>query len=79
MVSTVKDTLLEPSVKTSLEGQNKETPNFICPICGSKEFIEKYKSNGILGPGGRSRRVHCVCAGCSVMFVDPEKFSRNRA
>ena len=57
------------------EVQHKETPDFICRVCGSKEFKEVSKSNEICGPGGRSWRVYCVCLGCSVIFENPEKFS----
>ncbi len=57
----------------------KRYPDFICPICGSGEYKEEYKGNEIAGPGGKRWRVHYVCAGCSVMFIDPGKFSKNRA
>lgn len=56
----------------------KESANnaeFICPICKATDFEEKYGNNGILGPGGKSFRVYCFCSGCSVVFIDPEKFS----
>lgn len=45
---------------------------FICPICKATDFEEKYDNNGF---GGKSFRVHCVCLGCTVVFIDPEKFS----
>lgn len=49
--------------------------DFVCRICGAKSFDEKYENNGILGPGGKSFRIYCFCSGCSVVFLDPEKFS----
>lgn len=58
------------------EEQNKEPSNFICRICGSREFKEKYENNGIIGPGSRSWIVYYICAGCSVIFKDPKKFSK---
>lgn len=58
---------------------NQKHPDFICPICRSKKFKEEYENNGIFGPGSRSWRVRCVCVGCTVVFIDPEKFSENRA
>ena len=73
--------LTEDGISKKVEGQNrvgdnKKPPDFICRICGSKEFKEVCKSNGIFDPGGRNWRVHCVCTGCSVIFEDPEKFSK---
>jgi rRNA maturation endonuclease Nob1 len=50
--------------------------DFQCPICGSTDYNQITKSNGILGPGGRTWLDHCVCAGCSVMFKDAEKFCK---
>ena len=47
-----------------------------CPICGSETYEKKSKSNGILGPGGYSVKLYCICSGCSVMFKDPERFFR---
>ncbi len=48
--------------------------NFCCPICGSTEYKQITRSNGVLGPGGRTWLDHCVCTGCSVTFNDAEKF-----
>lgn len=48
---------------------------FKCRVCGFDEYKEKFESNGILGPGGRTQRVSCVCKRCSIVFEDPEKFS----
>ena len=45
-----------------------------CPICGSEEYKEIRKSNGILGPGGHSVLQYCICKGCSIMFKDPNVF-----
>ncbi len=53
--------------------QKKE--DFICPICGSKDYSEKTENNGIYGSGGRHWVAYCICNGCSVVFSDPEKFS----
>jgi hypothetical protein len=50
--------------------------DFVCPICNSKEYLKKWKSNEIFGPGGRSWITGYVCAGCSVRFDDPEKFTK---
>jgi len=81
MVRSTKSVSLESSAKKLeiLEVPNKETPDFICRVCGSKEFKEVYRSSEIIAFGGRNRRIYCVCNGCSVLFEDPEKFSRNRA
>lgn len=48
---------------------------FICRICKATDFEEKYDKYGGLGPGGRCVRLYCFCSGCSVVFIDPEKFS----
>ncbi len=50
--------------------------DFKCRICGCNEYREVLKSNGILGPGGRTWIDYCVCKGCSVWFSDPEKFTQ---
>jgi hypothetical protein len=62
----------------ALSGTEQATKyeNFLCPICGSKDFQQETKSNGIYGPGGRTWRDHCVCSGCSVVFKNPEKFTK---
>ncbi len=49
---------------------------FNCPICGSSSFGELTESNGIMGPGSRSWVIFYICDGCSVMFNDPKKFSK---
>jgi len=49
--------------------------DFKCRVCGHNEYEEVLKNNGILGPGGNSWRVYCVCKGCSTVFTDPERFS----
>ena len=86
MVSATKSVSLESSSEKSekLEGQNrtgnsKEPSDFICRVCGSKDFKEVYRSSENIGFGGRNRRIYCVCNGCSVLFEDTDKFSRNRA
>ena len=53
-------------------------PSKCCPICGGQCFQTVYKSNGIIGPGGRSWPIHYICAGCSVMFADPARFLREQ-
>ncbi|MEK9182090.1 MAG: hypothetical protein AAB781_00695 [Patescibacteria group bacterium] len=78
--------LPEDGISKKVEGQNrigdnKKPPDFICRICGSREFKEKSENNGIISPkgriwGGRSGRVYCICTGCSVIFENPEKFSK---
>ena len=44
-----------------------------CPICGSKDYIEKRGSNKAWD---YSWVEHYVCSGCSVMFLDAEKFMK---
>jgi len=56
-----------------MEKQEKE--KFTCRVCGCNEYKEVRKHNGILGPGGRSWRVYCFCKNCSIVFIDPNKFS----
>jgi hypothetical protein len=53
-------------------------PSKCCPICGGQCFETIRKSNGILGPGGRSWPIYYICAGCSVMFADPARFLREQ-
>ncbi|MBM2818307.1 MAG: hypothetical protein HW401_897 [Parcubacteria group bacterium] len=67
---------LEGRKSEIVEAPNKETPDFICRVCGSKEFKEVYRSSEIISFGGRNRRIYCVCNGCSVLFEDPKKFSK---
>jgi len=49
---------------------------FCCPICGSEKYNEVRQSNKVYGPGGKSWTVHYTCRGCTVMFKDPEKFTK---
>ena len=49
---------------------------FCCPICGSTEYAQIIKNNGIFGPGGRAWIDHCACKGCSIVFKDPKKFCK---
>lgn len=67
--------VLEETKKAKQIKESTNNAEFICPICKAENFEEKYGNNGILGPGGKSFRIHCVCLGCSVVFIDPEKFS----
>ena len=53
-----------------------DKPKFECPICGCNKYNPIIKSNNIYGPGGRSWIDHCICEGCSVVFKDPEKFTK---
>jgi len=50
---------------------------FKCPFCGNAEYKEITKFNGIYGRGGGSSRTgQYECCGCSVVFTDPNKFTR---
>ncbi len=57
-------------------GENKKPMNFTCRVCGSDDYKEEYYSNGTFGPAGKNWRAFCICSGCSVIFKDPEKFSK---
>ncbi len=50
--------------------------DFCCPICGSEEYSQVTNSNGVFGPGGRTRVLYNICSGCSVLFADTEKFTK---
>ncbi len=50
--------------------------DFKCRICGCNEYQEVLKNNGIIGPGGYSWVAYRICKGCSVLFLNPEKFSQ---
>ena len=41
----------------------KEMEKFCCPICGSKEYEEETKSNGIIGPASSSTVTDYYCSG----------------
>lgn len=51
---------------------SKEKGEFVCRVCGSDNFEEKYEGGGF---GRQNSRTYCFCSGCSVVFLDPEKFS----
>lgn len=55
--------------------EKEKKVDFKCRVCGCEEYKEKFESNEISGPGGRTWRNYCVCQGCSIIFEDPEKFS----
>ena len=50
-----------------------------CPICGS-EYYETVKKNinGLLGPGACIKTLYHICAGCGIMFKDPDRFFRKQ-
>jgi len=66
------DDIIGPLTQDSI--QVDEKPVGYCPICGSEEYKEVRKSNGILGPGGYSVLQYCLCKGCNIMFKDPNVF-----
>ena len=50
-------------------------PGFWCPICGTEGYV--YAS--VARPDGSSRVISLYqCAGCSVVFSDPEKFTARK-
>lgn len=59
-----------------IETKEEENPEFRCRLCGCKKFSSHYKGNDIFGPGGRSRIIYYSCDNCSVMFMNPKKFSK---
>ena len=54
----------------------EENPEFACRLCGCKKFNFHYESNGVYGPCGKSWIVYYSCDKCSVVFMDPKKFSK---
>lgn len=56
------------------ERQNKENSDFICRVCGSKEFKEISKSDKIHSLEGGEWKACRVCFGYSAIFEDSEKF-----
>lgn len=57
--------------KPKMRVLSKDKGEFVCRVCGAENFEEKY----VLVPGDRSFRIFCFCSVCSVVFIDPEKFS----
>jgi len=63
--------------KQGLENKNSTTEKkvkFFC-VCGSTEYKKHRKNSGIMGPGAFSITTHYECAGCSVLFADPQKYT----
>ena len=60
------------------QGVGSQTLGYICPICVHNKYTEIKRNNGIMGPGGRSWIVGCVCDGCTVQFKDVKCFTKNR-
>jgi hypothetical protein len=51
---------------------NPKLLEFNCPLCGSNVCLEVH----VRRPNGEDYRTSFYrCAGCSVMFLDPERFS----
>jgi hypothetical protein len=69
------DDLVIPELKKK-KAVEEERRSFRCRICGSETYKEVTKSNGILGPGGWTKTLYCICDGCSVLFQNPKKFSK---
>jgi len=53
----------------------KDVKEFMCPLCGCKEYTEHKGNNKVMGPGGYSWVKFYECNGCSVLFRDIDKFS----
>ena len=54
----------------------EEQEGFHCRCCGGQEYHKATKSNGVIGPEGWTKTVYYSCDSCSVLFQNPEKFSR---
>jgi len=48
---------------------------FVCRVCGHNSFREIMSDDCLDGSDDNDFRLYCVCAGCSVIFIDPDKFS----
>jgi hypothetical protein len=59
-------------VEKSFDSRKKQI-EFLCPICGSKEYSDIYHDvvMGVALPPS-----HYVCVGCSVVFQNPAKFTK---
>lgn len=57
--------------------EEKKVENWECRICGSKEYDVNSSTPYYKSPSGKSSPIDFKCSGCSVVFVDPEKFSKN--
>ena len=65
------------------EGMPEKYKDFICPCCGSRDYLEHYASIGDpmlrpIGPRNNKRFRYCSCADCTVIFIDPKAFSNKR-
>ena len=50
--------------------------DFVCPDCGSTNYLQIIKENGIVGFGAKRELDYCKCKSCGVEFLDAEKFSK---
>lgn len=56
----------------------REQVKFCCRLCGHHSYTEVRAPRPVCLGGPRSASpevLHCVCDGCSAVFVDPKKFS----
>ncbi len=53
-----------------------EAKFFCCRVCGSKTYHKVIENDDVFGPGGQTKTLYCVCDNCSVLFLDPERFSK---
>ena len=57
------------------EKKDEKKVDFECR-CGCTEYLTHREDNGIMGSGFRSWITGYSCAGCTVLFGDPEKYSK---
>jgi transposase-like protein len=64
-------------IKEESEAEERRIAEIKCPVCKSTEKtpINKYKSNGVFGPGSRSWLVenYIICNNCGVHYSDLTK------
>ena len=54
----------------------KAERDFVCRVCGCNKYREVQKSNLVVGSDGHTWVCYRICEGCSVLFMDPKKFSK---
>jgi len=67
---------LKPQFSPKTKKEVDEVEVFRCRVCGSKTYHKVTESKTIFGPGGQTKTLYYVCDNCSVLFLDPERFSK---
>ena len=72
----IKKKINEP-IFIKIDKEKSQKSLFKCRICGHTEYEGVYGDSSITSLGGRQYPSAYQCSNCSVIFKDPEKFTKS--